>query len=102
VALTTRLVIPLTSLQPGTTYHVRASSINTAGNSLSLVVPIATDSRRRSAASADEPTNPNQVPEGQLTRLLLVLRCHPLYVQKLGGTSRFYKQMKLHPKIIIV
>jgi hypothetical protein len=61
-ALTTTHIITLTGLRPGTTYHVRASSTNAAGNSLSPVVLIATDSRRRSAASAGEPTDGVQSP----------------------------------------
>ncbi|MBC6698576.1 hypothetical protein [Hymenobacter sp. BT190] len=62
-ALTTTHVITLTNLRPGTTYHVRASSTNAAGNSLSAVVLIATDSRRRSAASAGEPLEKAQAPK---------------------------------------
>jgi hypothetical protein len=62
-ALTTTHVITLTGLRPGTTYHIRASSTNAAGNSLSSVVLLATDSRRRSAASAGEPTDPAQAPK---------------------------------------
>lgn len=55
-AQTTTHLIMLTGLRPGTTYHVRASSTNLAGTSLSPVVLIATDSRRRSAATVGEPT----------------------------------------------